>query len=163
MHWKSGDLVGCHHSGTNKQRKGKIELLIHCNWTMEGRDEQKRECLVHNINYVLNQQLLSACTYLADINSDTGMIFFTDSNPLVNASKSLTNPILSPHASKWGRDRKDDPGFNAPPLFATAACSKHRKRAFVQLLLYFLLLPFISPPHAGKTSLGIKAIKAFIC
>ena len=33
---KCGDLVRCHHSGTNKQ--GKIELLSH--WTMEGWDEQ---------------------------------------------------------------------------------------------------------------------------
>ena len=67
---------------------------------MEGRDEQKRVCLVHYINYVLNQQLLSACTYLADMNSDTGIIFFTDSNPLVNGGKSLSNPIPGPHASK---------------------------------------------------------------
>ena len=31
---KSGDLVGCHHSGTNIRQKGKIELLSQ--WTMEG-------------------------------------------------------------------------------------------------------------------------------
>ena len=44
---KSGDLVGCHHSGTtNKQ--GKIGLLSQ--WTIEGLDEQhskvKRKILV---------------------------------------------------------------------------------------------------------------------
>ena len=31
---RSGDLVGCHHSGTNDEQKGKIELLSQ--WTMEG-------------------------------------------------------------------------------------------------------------------------------
>ena len=32
---RSGDLVGCYHSGTNDdEQKGKIELLSH--WTMEG-------------------------------------------------------------------------------------------------------------------------------
>ena len=37
---KSGDLVGCYHSGTNKRtaKQGKIELLSQ--WTMEGWDEQ---------------------------------------------------------------------------------------------------------------------------
>ena len=38
---KSGDLVGCYHSGTDGQtnkHKGKIGLLSH--WTMEGWDEQ---------------------------------------------------------------------------------------------------------------------------
>ena len=37
---KSGDLIGCYHSGPNEQtnKQGKIELLSH--WTMEGWDEQ---------------------------------------------------------------------------------------------------------------------------
>ena len=37
---RSGDLVGCHHGGTNKQptEQGKIGLLSQ--WTMEGWDEQ---------------------------------------------------------------------------------------------------------------------------
>ena len=37
---KSGDLVGCYHSGTNKRttEQGKIELLSQ--WTMDGWDEQ---------------------------------------------------------------------------------------------------------------------------
>ena len=38
---RSGDLVGCHHSGTDgrtNEQKGKIELLSQ--WTMDGWDEQ---------------------------------------------------------------------------------------------------------------------------
>ena len=44
---KSGDLVGCHHSGTTTTtEKGKIGLLSQ--WTMDGGDEQlsKRSFLV---------------------------------------------------------------------------------------------------------------------
>ena len=36
---KSGDLVGCYHSGTNEQTnhdQGKIELDVDSQWTMDG-------------------------------------------------------------------------------------------------------------------------------
>ena len=40
---KSGDMVGCYHSGTDRRtnKQGKKELLSH--WTMEGWDEQKHK------------------------------------------------------------------------------------------------------------------------
>ena len=44
---KSGDLVGCHHSGTTKQ--GKIELLSQ--WTMDCWDEQLFVILINQILY----------------------------------------------------------------------------------------------------------------
>ena len=53
---KSGDLVGCYHSGTNDEQKGKIGLLSQ--WTMEGWDEQidKKHSLSLTDKHVVRSQ-----------------------------------------------------------------------------------------------------------